>query len=45
MIFAGFSHFARSEPFVQHLPDWVPAPDALVYITGAIEMSRALLGS
>jgi uncharacterized membrane protein len=39
MVFTGFSHFARSEPFVQHLPDWVPAPEALVYITGAIEIA------
>jgi uncharacterized membrane protein len=39
MIVAGLSHFARSEPFVQHLPDWVPAAEALVYITGAIEVA------
>jgi uncharacterized membrane protein len=39
MVFAGFSHFARSQPFVQHLPEWVPAREALVYITGAIEIA------
>jgi uncharacterized membrane protein len=39
IVFAGFSHFAQSEPFVQHLPDWVPAPEALVYITGVIEIA------
>jgi uncharacterized membrane protein len=42
MVFAGFSHFARSEPFVQHLPDWVPAPEALIYITGAIEIALGI---
>ena len=39
MVVAGLSHFARPEPFVQHLPDWVPATEALVYITGAIEVA------
>ena len=39
MVVAGLSHFARSEPFLQHLPDWVPAPEALVYITGAVEVA------
>jgi uncharacterized membrane protein len=39
MVVAGLSHFARSEPFVQHLPGWVPAAEALVYITGAIEVA------
>jgi uncharacterized membrane protein len=46
MIVAGISHFARSEPFVQHLPDWVPAREALVFVTGAVEIAfgAALLG-
>jgi uncharacterized membrane protein len=39
MVVAGASHFAHSEPFVQHLPDWVPAREALVYITGAVEIA------
>jgi uncharacterized membrane protein len=39
MVVAGVSHFLRSEPFVQHLPDWVPAAEALVYVTGAIEVA------
>jgi uncharacterized membrane protein len=39
MAVAGLGHFARPEPFLQHLPDWVPAPDAIVYITGAIEIA------
>jgi uncharacterized membrane protein len=39
MVIAGLSHFARAEPFVQHLPEWVPAREALVYATGAIEIA------
>ena len=39
MVVAGVGHFANSEPFVQHLPDWVPARETLVYITGAIEIA------
>jgi uncharacterized membrane protein len=39
MIVAGLSHFARVDPFVQHLPDWVPAREALVYLTGAVEVA------
>jgi uncharacterized membrane protein len=39
MIVAGITHFARVEPFMQHLPDWVPAREALVYLSGAIEVA------
>ena len=39
IIVAGITHFARAEPFVQHLPDWVPAREGLVYLTGAIEIA------
>jgi uncharacterized membrane protein len=39
MIVAGVSHFVRAEPFVQHLPDWVPSREALVVITGAVEIA------
>jgi uncharacterized membrane protein len=38
MMIAGASHFAYSEPFVQHLPDWVPGREPLVYVTGAVEV-------
>jgi uncharacterized membrane protein len=38
MAFAGASHFFMPTPFVQHLPTWVPAAEALVYLTGAIEV-------
>jgi uncharacterized membrane protein len=39
MVVAGLSHFLRSEPFEQHLPEWIPAAEALVFLTGAIEIA------
>ncbi len=42
MAFAGASHFAIPEPFVQHLPEWVPYRLAIIYATGAVEI---LLGA
>ncbi len=38
-VVAGVAHFATPTPFEQHLPAWVPAPGALVAITGAIEVA------
>jgi uncharacterized membrane protein len=42
MVFAGASHFAIPDPFVQHLPEWVPYRLAIIYATGAVEI---LLGA
>ena len=39
MVFAGFSHLAKPDPFTQHLPDWVPAAGVIVAITGLIEIA------
>ena len=38
MITIGVGHFARPEPFVRIVPDWLPAPLTLVYISGAFEV-------
>lgn len=38
MVIAGVTHFVNAEPFVQHLPEWVPARELLVYATGVIEV-------
>jgi uncharacterized membrane protein len=42
MVFAGVSHFADPEPFVQLLPEFVPGREALILTTGVIEI---LLGA
>ncbi|RZM78657.1 DoxX family protein [Leptolyngbya iicbica] len=38
MVVAGVLHFAQSTPFIRIVPDFLPAPAALVYISGAIEI-------
>ena len=46
MVIAGISHFTKSVPFVQHMPDWVPNRELIVYASGAVEIGfgLALLG-
>ena len=39
MVFAGVAHVVMPAPFVQHLPPWVPAAEALVFVTGAVEIA------
>jgi len=39
MVVAGLSHLGQPDPFVQHLPTWVPAREALVAITGLVEIA------
>jgi uncharacterized membrane protein len=43
MVVAGASHMLRPEPFEQHLPDWVPLVEAVVAVTGIIEILFGLL--
>jgi uncharacterized membrane protein len=38
MVFAGVSHLANPKPFVQHLPEFVPARERVIFGTGLIEM-------
>lgn len=38
MIVAGVLHFAQPDPFIRIVPGFLPAPAALVYISGAIEI-------
>jgi uncharacterized membrane protein len=38
MIVAGVLHFAQPEPFIRIVPGFLPAPAALVYISGVIEI-------
>jgi uncharacterized membrane protein len=39
MVVAGAAHLGNPVPFEQHLPEWVPAPGALVALTGVIEIA------
>ncbi|MEB3355857.1 MAG: DoxX family membrane protein [Synechococcales bacterium] len=38
MVVAGILHFAVPDPFVRIVPEFLPAPAALVYISGVIEI-------
>lgn len=39
--FAGYQHFAGPAPFLIITPVWVPAPEAVVALTGAAELLGA----
>ncbi|PSR12468.1 hypothetical protein C8255_26575 [filamentous cyanobacterium CCP3] len=42
MVVAGVLHFVVPQPFIRIVPGFLPAPAALVYISGAIEILLAL---
>jgi uncharacterized membrane protein len=39
MIFMGVLHFVTPDAFARMVPDWLPAPFALVYISGVAEIA------
>lgn len=39
MIVAGLSHLGSPDPFLQHIPDWMPWPDATVFVSGLVEIA------
>ncbi|MDB4948935.1 MAG: hypothetical protein JWM27_1584 [Gemmatimonadetes bacterium] len=39
---AGVLHFAMPEPYVRIVPPWLPAPRALVYVSGFFEMAGGI---
>jgi uncharacterized membrane protein len=41
-LFTGSGHFLQTELMAQMLPPWVPAPVALVYLTGVLELAIAI---
>ena len=38
---AGYLHLVRPDPFLAIMPDWIPAPEAVVWWTGVAEVSGA----
>ncbi len=38
MVTAGILHFARPHNFIKIVPDWLPAPRTLVYVSGFCEI-------
>jgi uncharacterized membrane protein len=39
MAVAGVAHLAMPVPFLQHLPPWTPAAEAIIFVTGLIEIA------
>lgn len=42
MVIAGISHFVVPQPYIRIVPGFLPAPAALVYASGVIEVLLAL---
>ena len=42
-VFAGVSHFTNAEFFISIVPDYLPWPEALVYISGVAEIICGIL--
>ena len=42
LLFAGVGHFRNAEEFLAQVPPWMPAPGAVVAISGLIEIALAL---
>ncbi len=42
MGFAGISHFTAVDSFAAQVPPWMPFPEAVIYISGVIEIAVAL---
>ena len=41
-LFTGVSHLAMPDSFLVYFPDWVPAPEAIVYASGLVEVVGGL---
>ena len=42
LIFAGIGHFRSTAEFTAQVPPWMPAAEAVVYISGVIEIALGL---
>jgi uncharacterized membrane protein len=42
MVVAGIGHLAAPEPFLAHLPGWVPAPGLVIAASGVVEIGLGL---
>lgn len=38
LLIAGVGHFVAREEFTAQVPPWMPAPDAVVYVSGVVEI-------
>lgn len=42
LLFAGVSHFRNAEEFLAQVPPWMPGPEAVVAVSGVVEITLAL---
>ena len=42
LAYAGFGHFRNAEEFLAQVPPWLPFPEAIVAISGVVEISLAV---
>lgn len=42
LVFAGFGHFRSTAEFTAQVPPWIPAAEAVVYISGVVEILLGL---
>lgn len=42
LLFAGVGHFRNSSEFLAQVPPWMPAPEAVVAISGVVEIALAM---
>ena len=42
LLIAGIGHFASAEEFLAQVPSWMPAPEAVVAISGVVELLLGL---
>lgn len=41
LLVAGIGHFAQMQQFRAQVPPWIPAPDAVVIVSGVVEIALA----
>ena len=42
LLVAGIGHFRSTAEFTAQVPTWMPAPDFVIYISGAVEIALAI---
>jgi uncharacterized membrane protein len=42
LLFAGIGHFRSTDEFAAQVPPWMPAPEAVIYVSGVIEIALGL---
>jgi uncharacterized membrane protein len=42
LLFAGVGHFSNTAEFTAQVPPWMPAAEAVIYISGVVEIALAI---